>query len=270
MNLNDMRSHYERNEGYSRLNATARTCQDVILNKVATSAMKDRVTVKGGVLMCALSGSGRRATQDIDLDFVRYPLTDDAIRSFVNSLSNLDDGISVHIDGPIVELAQQDYRGKRVNLKISDGERTFDTKLDLGVHASAMMEQDELWFDVAQSDEGVHLLANSKEQVFVEKLKSLLRHGIRSTRFRDLYDMYYIGHRKDLDRSRLAAYIATAIVDDPDMWDPDMDGIVARVERTLTNRQYLTRMRTSHRGWIGKSADEVVQWLPQFLRSIRM
>lgn len=267
MNLNDMRSHYER-EGHSRLNATARACQDVILAKVAASAMKDRVTVKGGVLMCALSGSGRRATQDIDLDFVRYPLTDGAIRSFINSLSNLNDGVTVRIDGPIEELAQQDYKGKRVNLKISDGKSTFGTKLDLGVHASAAMEQDELWFDVAQSDEGVHLLANSKEQVFAEKLKSLLRHGIRSTRFRDLYDMYYIGHRDDLDRARLADYIAATIVEDPDMWDADMDGVVARVERTLANRQFLVRMKSSHRDWIGKSADEVARWLPRFLRSI--
>lgn len=130
------------------------------------------------------------------------------------------------------------------------------------------MEQDELWFDVAQSSEGVRLLANSKEQMFAEKLKSLLRHGIRSTRFRDLYDMYYIGHRADLNRARLADYIATTIVDDPGMWDADMDGVVARVERTFTNRQYLARMKSSHRDWIGKSADEVARWLPRFLRSI--
>ena len=59
--------------------------------------MRDRVTVKGGVLMCALSGSGRRATQDIDLDFVRYPMTDDLIRPFVSVLSDL--GAPVLLEG---------------------------------------------------------------------------------------------------------------------------------------------------------------------------
>jgi len=52
------------------------------------------------------------------------------------------------------------------------------------------MEQDELWFDVAHRQEGVCLLANSKEQVFAEKLKSLLRHGIRTapeTRFMERF-----------------------------------------------------------------------------------
>ncbi len=135
MRLDEMRAHYERDEGYSRLNATARVCQDVILAKLAASSMRDLVTVKGGVLMCALSGSGRRATQDIDLDFVRYPMTDDAIRSFVSTLSNLNDDIK-------------------------------------------------------------------------------------------------------------------------------------RVERTLTNRRFLARMKSSHRDWIGKSANEVAQWLPKFLRDL--
>ena len=190
MDLNEMRARYEREEGYSCLNATARVCQDVILSKLAASGMRDRVTVKGGVLMCALSGSGRRATQDIDLDFVRYPMTDASIRSFVSALSNLGDGVTVRIAGEIEELSQQDYKGRRVNLKVSDGRSTFDTKLDLGVHASAAMEQDELWFDVAHRQEGVCLLANSKEQVFAEKLKSLLRHGIRTapeTRFMERF-----------------------------------------------------------------------------------
>ena len=91
--------------------------------------------------MCALSGSGRRATQDIDLDFVRYPMTDASIRSFVSALSNLGDGVTVRIAGEIEELSQQDYKGRRVNLKVSDGRRTFDTKLDLGVHASAAMSR---------------------------------------------------------------------------------------------------------------------------------
>lgn len=131
MDLNEMRARYEREEGYSCLNATARVCRDVILSKLAASGMRDRVTVKGGVLMCALSGSGRRATQDIDLDFVRYPMTDASIRSFVSALSNLGDGVTVRIAGEIEELSQQDYKGRRVNLKVSDGRSTFDTKLDL-------------------------------------------------------------------------------------------------------------------------------------------
>lgn len=267
MDLSEIRRHYI-SEGYSALNASAKTCQDVILAKIAASPLKESVTVKGGVLMCAISGSKRRATQDIDLDFVRYPISDEAIRSFIRTLSAVDDGISMDIVGGIEELSQQDYKGKRVRIKMSDGRTSLESKLDLGVNASLSMEQDECWFDIAQSDEGICLLGNSKEQIFVEKLISLLRHGIRSTRFRDLYDMYYIGNAASLDQSRLKRYIEGEIIDNPDMWDDSMEGIATRVGRTLSNRQFIARMKTSHRDWIGKSAEEVARWLPSFLRRL--
>lgn len=190
MDLNEMRARYEREEGYSCLNATARVCQDVILSKLAASGMRDRVTVKGGVLMCALSGSGRRATQDIDLDFVRHPMTDASIRSFVSALSNLGDGVTVRIAGEIEVSRSRTTRAGASTSRSATGAARSTRSSTWGVHASAAMEQDELWFDVAHRQEGVCLLANSKEQVFAEKLKSLLRHGIRTapeTRFMERF-----------------------------------------------------------------------------------
>ena len=47
--------------------------------------LHDHVTVKGGVVMQQISGDRRRATRDLDLDFVRYPMTDEAIRAFAGT-----------------------------------------------------------------------------------------------------------------------------------------------------------------------------------------
>ena len=80
--------------------------------------------------------------------------------------------------------------------------------------------------------------------------------------------MYYIGHRRDLDRERLARYIDEAIVEDRDMWDESIEDVVRRVERTLSNRRFLARMKSSHRDWIGRSAEEVARWLPGFLATL--
>lgn len=41
------------------------------------------MTIKGGVVMRSLSGEIRRATQDIDLDFIRYSISEE--RVFTNS-----------------------------------------------------------------------------------------------------------------------------------------------------------------------------------------
>lgn len=267
MDLSKIRRKYE-SAGYSELNATARACQDVVLDRISRSPMSRNVAIKGGVLMCAISGNQRRATQDIDLDFISYSISDDAIRRFISALSSVDDEIEIRIKGRIEELSQQDYKGKRVHLEINDGAATFSTKLDLGVHAKLDLEQEERWFDIAQSEDGVSLLANSKEQMFVEKLKSLLLHGIRSTRYRDLHDMYYIGHMETLDRDALAECIKALIIDDEDMWDSDMAEIADRLAHTLSNKSFIARMKSSTRGWTDAKPTDITSWLPAFVKSL--
>lgn len=268
MSLSEMALEYEAELGYSRLNAIARVCQDVILSKIAASSMKENVTVKGGILMCSLSGNKRRATQDIDLDFVRYSISIEAIQLFIKALSEVEDGISVIIVGTIEELSQQDYRGKRVHIELSDDSASFTTKLDLGVNANLNLEQEECFFDIALGDEGVYLLANSMEQAFTEKLKSMLRHGIRSTRFRDLYDMYYLGHREDFREDLFSSYIDLLIVQDPAMWDTSRAGVVRRVERILIDDRFRANMERSRKDWLDRSVKEITEWLPPFLDSL--
>lgn len=49
--------------------------QDVVILNIAASPLKRNVTIKGGVVMHNLSHDNRRATQDIDFDFVHYART---------------------------------------------------------------------------------------------------------------------------------------------------------------------------------------------------
>jgi len=79
-----------RDEGYSQVNAEARVCQDVVLKAIDESAFSNHITIKGGVVMRSITGDARRATQDMDLDFIRYSLQDDSIRSFIRRLNCLD------------------------------------------------------------------------------------------------------------------------------------------------------------------------------------
>ena len=101
-----------------------------------------------------------------------------------------------------------------------------------------------------------------------EGAKSCFLLSISATRYRDLYDMHYIGHRKDLGRARLTACAPATIIDDPGMRDDDMAGIASRGERALSNKRFLARTKSSHREWIGKKAVEVARRLPGFLRDL--
>ena len=123
--------------------------------------------------MRSKTGNIRRATQDLDMDFIRYSLADNSIDWFVNKLNCLE-GISIRRIGNIETLNQQDYHGKRAYVEISDeyGNHIV-SKLDLGVHTRLDIEQEEYCFDIAYDEEGASLLINSNEQMFAEKLRSL-------------------------------------------------------------------------------------------------
>lgn len=98
--------------------------------------------------MHSISKDMRRATRDMDLDFIKYSLEDNSIIRFIDELSNVDDGIKIKIDGEIKELHYQDYDGKRVNIELFDkyGNK-LKTKLDIGVHKLLDIKQDEYCFD---------------------------------------------------------------------------------------------------------------------------
>lgn len=69
--------------GYGDANAQAKVCQDLILKAIATSSLNRNVTIKGGVVMRGKTKNIRRATQDIDLNFIRYSLGNDSIDALV-------------------------------------------------------------------------------------------------------------------------------------------------------------------------------------------
>lgn len=118
MNLRDLIGQMEE-LGYSDEDASARACQDIVLKAISNSRFSRNVTIKGGVVMRSLTGNIRRATQDMDIDFIRYSLSDESIDSFIQEINCLD-GVSISRIGKNVELRQQDYHGKRVLVIISD------------------------------------------------------------------------------------------------------------------------------------------------------
>ena len=254
-----------RDEGYSQANAEARVCQDIVLKAIDESAFADHITVKGGVVMRSITGDARRATQDMDLDFIRYSLRDDSIRSFVSRLNCLD-GVVIQIAGEIEELSQQEYHGKRVFITIMDETGySLRCKIDLGVHKQVQIEQDEYCFDVCMDDEGASLLINSKEQIFTEKLRSILRFGPLSTRYKDVFDMCYLSDH--VDSQRLEQCIYTYILSDPGMRENDMATIRKRVQQTFADRAYHQRLeRSRSSNWMGISVSEVLERITAFLK----
>lgn len=255
-------------EGYSRENAEARVCQDVVLMAISNSNLKRNVTIKGGVVMRNISNDIRRTTQDMDFDFIRYPLEKTAILNFIKKL-NCVEGVTIRTAGPIEELSQQEYRGKRVYVTFEDETETvLASKIDLGVHKQMQIEQEEYCFDVCMDDEGVSLLMNSKEQIFTEKLRSLLNFGPVSTRYKDIYDLCFLS--ENLDYSKTMDCLKAYILDNPEMRENDLQGIQTRVSRTFSNKNYRNRIeKASSANWLQINIEEAFGQIESFLSELR-
>ena len=180
--------------GYTGDNLSAKVCQDIVLNAIARSTLNRNVTIKGGVVMCEITGDVRRATQDMDI------------------------------------------------------------------------EQEEFCFDIGYDDEGVSLLINSKEQMFAEKLRSLLKFGAASTRYKDIFDMYYLKDR--VNTPKLERCISEFILIDQGMKENNMSDIISRLERTFKSNRYRDRLAKSDKNWIGIDIDEALNGIMAFVMEI--
>ena len=236
---------------------------------LGNSSLNKNVTIKGGVVMMAISKDIRRATQDLDIDFIRYSLDDSAIEAFIEKLNDKD--IKIKITSPIKRLHHQDYDGKRVFIDISDNfGNVFSTKLDVGVHKDIDIDQDELCFDLGIDSNSVTLLANSKEQICVEKIKSLLKFGITSTRYKDIFDIYYLINKSDFDKRRFLNYLDKLIFGNELIEENNITELQNNLKYTLSNKRFKSMVNMAKNNWLGLSIDDTVNSILDFISSLEL
>ncbi|MCI8961626.1 MAG: nucleotidyl transferase AbiEii/AbiGii toxin family protein [Clostridia bacterium] len=258
MELYELIQKYEK-IGYKNADATAKVAQDIILLKISKSQFEKNVTIKGGVVMHSISNDMRRATRDLDLDFIKYSLEDKSIKSFINKLNNKDD-ISIEIVGKITELKHQDYSGKRVIIRLKDKTGyEINTKLDIGVHKDFEIEQDEYCFNLDVFNESVNLFINPIEQIFVEKMKSLLKLGYISARYKDILDFYYLINNCNMNRDRLNSYFKKYIFDDNTMFENNMEDVYQRLSKIFNRGDFKTNFNAISNNWLELPIEEVTQ-----------
>ena len=178
------------------------------------------------------------------------------------------DGLTIKFNGKIIELNHQDYKGKRIFISVTDTEgTTISLKMDLGVHKDLTIEQDEYAFDVGFQEDAVSLLINSPAQMITEKLKSMVRFGVRNTRYKDVYDICYLSERVNMEQ--LKDCVQKSIFDDPTLRNvSDMNTVITRMEQMFTNPGYLRELHRSDKNWLDISDEAVLERDLAFIKSI--
>ena len=218
-------------KGYEDAYATSKVAQDIILSKIAKSNYRNNITVKGGVVMFNITNDKRRATVDIDIDLIRYSLEDKSILLLFEKLNQI------------------------------------ETKIDIGVHKNLDIKQEEYMFNFEVFNNSMTLLINTKEQIFVEKLSSLLKHGIRTTRYKDVYDFYYLITEGNMDKSLLLKLINIYCISDNSRINTTTE-IANELGKIFNSPSFRKNVQSSRYNWIEEDTMIVLNTILDFIKQL--
>lgn len=183
-----------------------------LLERVSLSSWRERVIVKGGMLISSLVGVDSRTTMDLDTTVRGFDLTHESARRAFSEIC------AVEVDDDVVfELLRtediretDDYPGIRVYLRALYPPMVVPLSVDVttgdAITPSAMEYDYPLLFD----DRAISIMAYPLETVLAEKLETVISRDVANTRPRDFYDVHALWRmrREQCDLVRLAEAIA--------------------------------------------------------------
>ena len=204
-----------------------------LLVRLSNSEYKDKFVLKGGMLVAAIVGLDNRATMDLDTTLKNLPLTPEAIKEALEQVCSrkFDDGVSFEI-GTILPIRDDDlYGGYRVILNARFD--TLLTPLSIDVSTGDVITPNAVqysFWEIFDEDKSFDLWAYNLETVLAEKVETILRRGVFSTRPRDFYDAYILTTTQRYDKVLFASALkATAGHRGTTEHIADIDGILKNI-----------------------------------------
>ena len=85
-----------------------------------------------------------------------------------------------------------------------------------------------------------------------------MKFGITSTRFKDIFDFYYLINNENLDKDKLIKYIDILIFKDENMREHTIEDISKRLSNILNNSRFQSRINTANNNWLEVPIDDVI------------
>lgn len=120
--------------------------------------------------------------------------------------------------------------------------------------------------DLDAINESATLVINSKEQIVCEKLKSLLRFGIRTTRYKDIFDIYYLINKTDINKDDLLNIMNKLIIEDTVMKENNIHDIIKNLNHTIKNNVFKQSLSDARNNWLDISVDDVIDNVLDYFR----
>ena len=169
---------------------------ECFLVRLARSVYSEKFVIKGGMLIAAIVGLDTRSTMDLDTTLRNLPLTEEKIAEAIDTICTIDIQDDVIFTVKSIEQIRKDdiYGGYCVRLDAKYD--TIITPLSIDISTGDVITPDAVKYEFSGSfDEEVRisLWGYNIETVIAEKVETILRRGVFTTRPRDYYDVYILG-----------------------------------------------------------------------------
>ncbi len=159
-----------------------------LLARLSDSAYQNKFVVKGGMLVAAIVGLDTRSTMDLDITLRNLPLTEGMIRKAFEEIIAIDKGDEITFLLKSVEPIRKDdaYGGHRVRI-----DARYDSilvPLSIDVSTGDAMTPSPVFYEfkgIFDDDVLIPLWGYNIETILAEKLETILRRGVFSTRPKD-------------------------------------------------------------------------------------
>lgn len=179
-----------------------------LLERVSVSEYREKLILKGGMLVSSLVGTAMRSTMDTDMTIRGVTVSTDAVRNMVEEIISVPfpDGVRFSIKSVSTIMDEAEYPGIRVSMTaFMDGVRV-PLKLDFSTGDVITPRAVEYPYKLMFEDRAVNLLSYNLETVIAEKLETIIARTTANTRMRDFYDIYILSalYRKRINSNLLA------------------------------------------------------------------
>lgn len=180
------------------------------LYRLSISEHRDRLVLKGGMLLAAFDG--RRPTADVDLLARSIANEVESIADVVRQVLALpaDDGVTFDVDALRAEAIRdtEPYSGARIVVPAGIDRARHPLRVDINVGDPVTPAPVEVDYP-ALLDEPFALLGYPLATVLAEKIVTMVDRGDTTTRDRDFADVYVLSSRHPIGADELAAAVAS-------------------------------------------------------------
>lgn len=177
------------------------------LERISLSEYRDKIILKGGMLVAAMVGLDARSTMDLDATVKGANVNVEDIENLISAIVSvpIDDGVKFQLKSISEIMDEAEYPGIRVSMTTTFDGVVTPLKIDISTGDAITPREVRYSFKLMLEDRSIDIWAYNLETVLAEKLETIITRTTTNTRMRDFYDIYILDqlHGNTLNRQTL-------------------------------------------------------------------